>query len=571
MKFKFVFSILGSFYFVLNGCATNKPNALTTGSADPEHSPSVIEYVVKYESPSTLEVQASFAADSSGTTAVVLPAGMYERDKRYEKMSDLRLAGNDVKIDDPGHGNSISILSPPDKLIHLSYKLSPRATQGGFEADFPTINDTYVHFNGSMLLHPERFATISAHVIINWDLPKKWTLANSYGSEKRRQEFEGNFGKTSIGNIYDTVFVAGDFRVYSLDIFSHSVVFAVRGNWKFSDKELTEVVRKVIAGQRTFWNDFDEPYYFAALVPNGKVCCRIGGHGLTQSFSAYLSERDQSLDRFTHVLSHEHFHHWTGEKIAPEAWEQTYWFTEGFTEYYSWKINLMIGILNYEDFVDAVNTAIYKYYSSDKRLATNVEAGNGMNKEGAYTVLNYYRGMLVASEWDAEIRRKSHGAKSLHDLMLSLYDETGKSGKLLTNAIVEKVFAEYVGTEAKTRFENDVVSGKLIRPSDDALGPCAHVVDKKINRYDLGFVNGPTKISKLNPNGNGYAAGLRDGQEILDEKFKDFVPWDPVSLQVRDQAGARWITYYSVTGDTIEMPMYIVDRKDPDRCKSWYQ
>ena len=525
-----------------------------------------------YFSPSAIRIDAQFVAESTGDTKLILPVGMYEREKRYDGIADLRLANKDARINDNGNGNSVTIRSRPSETINISYSLRQHALQEneGFNPDFPTINDTYIHFNGSMLLHPERFSTVAAHVAINWDLPDRWKLANSFGCCGRNQKFEGNFGKTSVNNIYDSVFVAGDFRTYTLDIQSHPVVLSVRGNWKFTDKEIVDVTRKAILTHRTFWRDFDEPYYFAVLMPNEKPCCRIGGHGLTQSFAAYLSEKDESLERFTHVLAHEHFHHWNGEKIAPEAWERTYWFTEGFTEYYSWQLNMLSGLLSYEGFVDAVNAAIYKYYSSEKRLATNEEAGNGMNKDGAYTVLSYYRGMLIASEWDAEIRRKSKGAQSLRDYMLRLYEKTGKSGRLLTNEIASETLAEFLGEQAKSRFKSDVTDGKLVQPSSDALGACSHVVDQKIHKYDLGFVNGPTKIFKLKPGSNGFAAGLRNGQEILDEKFRDFVPWDPVSLQVRDQSGSRWITYYSVSDDTIDLPLYVIERqRTSPACQSW--
>ncbi len=115
------------------------------------------------------------------------------------------------------------------------------------------------------------------------------------------------------------------------------------------------------------------------------------------------------------------------------------------------------------------------------------------------------------------------------------------------------------------------MSGLLIRPSDEALGPCAHVADQTIHVYDLGYVNRPRRIKDLKFNGDGYAKGLRNGQETVDENFKDFVPWDPVSLKVRDKNGTRWIKYLSQKTETLSLALYVVDGGSEDsHCRKWF-
>ena len=56
------------------------------------------------------------------------------------------------------------------------------------------------------------------------------------------------------------------------------------------------------------------------------------------------------------LFAHEHFHSWTGGKIRNNEQEElNYWWTEGFTEYYSRVLALRSGGLSIEEFINDCN------------------------------------------------------------------------------------------------------------------------------------------------------------------------------------------------------------------------
>jgi predicted metalloprotease with PDZ domain len=276
---------------------------------------------------------------------------------------------------------------------------------------------------------------------------------------------------------------------------------------------------------------------------------------------AFFAEQEYSLARFAHVLAHEQFHHWLGEKIAPKVEAPMFWFTEGFTDYYAHLLNYHLGLISYEEFVDEIDNAVYKYYSSGKINAHEEEMERLFNKDAEITKVTTGKGTLIASEWNLAIRRHSDGKQSLDDFMRRLFDLTYKRRMALSNELVTSALAEFLGDEAKALMQNQVMAGGHMQPSPGAVGDCSHLDVMEMAAFQIGYdMTGSEQNIKVVPGSNAELAGLRDGQEILDKRFIGWMPWHLVELKVRDHDGTRWIRYLPQRRQaSIWLPMYNIN------------
>jgi predicted metalloprotease with PDZ domain len=103
-----------------------------------------------------------------------------------------------------------------------------------------------------------------------------------------------------------------------------------------------------------------------------------GGTGLTTSFSLAMGEGtplDGSIDT---LLAHEHFHSWCGQTIEPDPPEQdAYWFTEGFTTFYTSRLLYRAGMLNLADYAASLDRDLVAYTASSARELPNANIGAG--------------------------------------------------------------------------------------------------------------------------------------------------------------------------------------------------
>lgn len=120
------------------------------------------------------------------------------------------------------------------------------------------------------------------------------------------------------------------------------VFLPLYGEFEGKDDATASSLKEIIYTQRSFFNDYEFPYYAISLTQGGDLC-NWGETGLSNSFIAFLP---QSINRTQYYpfFAHEHLHTWIGGKIHnndPE--ELNYWWSEGFTDYYSMVLSLRSG------------------------------------------------------------------------------------------------------------------------------------------------------------------------------------------------------------------------------------
>ena len=180
---------------------------------------------------------------------------------------------------------------PPGSIIRVSYILikdwnGPLNSGTRFRAD---LSPDYFHIvRVTSLVHPrfDDFVVVDLH--FDWQkLPRKWSLATSFGTDDRCQTFHGRWH-----DAISSLFVGGDYRIYRTAVSGNTLNFAIRGKWSFSDDDWVSQVRRIMEFERVFWRDNDFPYFLVTLTPLTQDRGSTGGTALTNAFMMHLSRLD---------------------------------------------------------------------------------------------------------------------------------------------------------------------------------------------------------------------------------------------------------------------------------------
>ncbi|HJD61886.1 MAG TPA: M61 family peptidase [Rickettsia endosymbiont of Columbicola hoogstraali] len=247
---------------------------------------------------------------------------------------------------------------------------------------------------------------------VEWsNIPEAWQTISDYGLGKNIK-----FKATQIG-LYDAIYAAGDLRVYKIVNKKNPVYLSLHGQFDLKDQEIASYTDKIIKDRRAFFHDNDFPYYLISLV-EGDQPRHMGGTGLTHSFTAFIP---QGLNKqyYTTLLAHEHLHNWIGKKIRNTS-GLNYWWSEGFTDYYSRVLALRSGVITVEEFVEEFNQFFKDYYLSPVINEPNSKIEEDFWRNYAVSKLPYYRGFIFALYLNNLIKENSK-SKSLDNIMLVLF------------------------------------------------------------------------------------------------------------------------------------------------------
>ncbi|WP_221313295.1 hypothetical protein [Granulicella aggregans] len=396
------------------------------------------------------------------------------------------------------------------------------------------LEPTWIEINtGNALIHPALKPSDPVDCSFEWSIPVGWSLATSFGVRDRQQHFRGVWDR-----VQNAVFVAGDFRIHKQKRGRERLFLAVRGTWCVSDDEAKKKITEIFAIERAFWKDDDFPYYLVTVVPFDSSQRGVsGGGGFTDAFSIHTAPEEGFTIGLLSLFTHELFHAWNPYKIGrmPNAPEDIYWFTEGFTTYYQSLLLWRGGLLTTQQYLNAMNQSLRNYYLSPSRNITTKEliqlAQSGHGKDQ----ISYDRGAAIALWLDWSIRRKTHSQKTLGDVMRELVLEGRTQGHSFPELTSDQVFAvtsKYISVDEQAQmkaFVNGIVNVKF---PGDALQPCAVEQLVDIPRFDIGMsrdqLENKRVVTNLEAGSEAQKAGIEEGDKVI----KLSVYWDDVTKPV---------------------------------------
>lgn len=224
-------------------------------------------------------------------------------------------------------------------------------------------------------------------------------------------------------------------------------------------------------------------------------------------------------------MSHEMMHTWVPRRIGrlpDKDAPLVYWLSEGFTDWTSWRTNVMSGLWQAEDYARAFNESLKAYESSPVRTAPNQRILDDFWRDPDVQQLPYQRGMLLATYWDQRVRAATNEQKSfvhvLREMQRMASVAPDLSGKAVDN--LRAAMKTVAGIDIASDIARYVDAGEPVPLARDTFAVCGPLAEFKRKVFHRGFdveatLKANNVIAGVIVDGPAYAAGLRDGMRLI--------------------------------------------------------
>jgi predicted metalloprotease with PDZ domain len=331
-------------------------------------------------------------------------------------------------------------------------------------------------------------------------------------------------------------------------------------------------LERLVQEQRKMWGALPyDKYLFLNMITEA-------GGGLEHKNSTLLmTNRWTTRTRKAYVswlelCSHEYFHAWNVKRLRPvelgpfdyqnEVYTRSLWIAEGFTDYYGELLVHRADLSTREEYLEALSNQIEALQTTPGRLVQSAASASydawikqyRPDENSPNVSISYYtKGAVIAFLLDGKIRKATHGAKSLDDVMRAAYARySGVRG--YTPEQFRQVAEEVSGLDLQSFWDSAVEgTGELdYAEAVEAFGlrfkaAPAPTAEKPAKAW-LGLTTrndaGRLVITQVRRGTPGYEAGLNVDDEILafdeyrvraerlESRLEQYRPGDRVTLLV---------------------------------------
>jgi predicted metalloprotease with PDZ domain len=527
-----------------------------------------------------IDVVLRFPGDSDGVTDIELPNEWGGFGGLYKYVSGLVAAGGELSAGNEPHRYTLRHAS--NARVTLSYRITgvDRPDKLGENDDGneyrPIINPTYFHLIGNaVLVRPGHLSndTPASFGIIG--LPEGVAFASDlqHGSKEEGLTF---------GDLIESVAVGGDFRI--LDA-GNGARLAIRSAVDARDdagwiKAYGDVSRAITG----YWESQAGPYLVTILpfAPANEGSISVGGTGRSDAY-AFFTTRNAPPETLDLIMSHEMVHSWVPRRIGsmddgPDE-PQSYWFSEGFTDFTSWRALVRAGLWTPEQYAAKWNEALGEYNRLSVREASNAEAAKLFWTSAEGQRLPYLRGMLFASWLDDELRRLKKPT-TLRTILLRMQREATK----LKGEQVEKKgygigllrhFSAKAGLSLDKAIAEYIDAGKAAPFGPQFMAACGLFETKTRATFHRGFdarasVANNNMITGVIVDGPAWKAGLRDGMKLVRRSGGEIGNSEvEIAYDVEDAGVAKTLRWMPEGEGQETVRRIVIDKAKDAACKAY--
>jgi predicted metalloprotease with PDZ domain len=486
-----------------------------------------------------VEIDLTFRGEADGETKLRLPNEWGGETELWRGIAGLT-AVSGAAIGEGANPHERILTHAPSARVHLRYRVIQdwEGTPSGEHNTYrPIIQPTYFHLIGEAAFVTPDFDNATPARVRVRHLPRGWNFASDL-------QHPG----LALGNIWASVTVGGDYRIRWAE--GHNVRVAIRGEWRFADEAFAAKAGEIIGGHRAFWGDRATPYLITVTqtVPPTPTHISVGGTGLGDAFAFFATPNADDAP-ITRTLAHESLHTWIPGAVGgmPEEDEAAYyWFSEGYTDFYTGRMLVREGLWSPQQFADDLNDMLTTYAQSPVREAPNSRIVADFWNDYAVQQLPYQRGRLLATIWDARLR--AHGA-SLDDVMRRMRHRADQDDHLNATQLLPDVLGE-MGLDIRSDVATYAENGARVLLPEDVFAPCGRIDTRDVPVFSRGFDIEATEahnrvIFGVDPASPAYAAGLRDGMVLIRRDHGVIGDAEQeIAYVVRDGETERTIAYY---------------------------
>ncbi len=251
---------------------------------------------------------------------------------------------------------------------------------------------------------------------IQFAFPATWSV-----STVESKDGQGGF---TVDDAEAAVFLAGtDLRERHERIAGMDFAFVTAGEWAFDDKSATSAAVNLLKQHIETMGGVPQRRAMVMLSPFPQVVSANRWNAETRGATVVLisgraASETAGLSQLSVALAHELFHLWVPNSVALDG--EYDWFYEGFTLYQALQTCVRLRLLTFREYLNAVGRAYDVYLSAPQREKLSLLDASRRRWTDA-TSLVYSKGMLVAFLYDLELRRQTHGKRSLGNVYRELF------------------------------------------------------------------------------------------------------------------------------------------------------
>lgn len=511
-----------------------------------------------------LKVKASFTGNHSGETIIQFPDN-WGNGQQGKALKNIYLESEGValsltKEENPGYKK---VKHKPQASLKLSYEIHSTLVeeQHLHWVHGAILEKDFIHATGHALFAIPQVGENPTYKISWRNLAKEWAPVSSYGLNPEIEIKGEKAGEKLLHAIY---IARKPSRLYQFKIHGHPVYVSLQGKFQEKDEDLLNHLKKITEAQRAFFSDYDFPFYFFSLVEG-----QISGSAFKNCFVASIPQKAAPKD-YLLMLSHEHMHTWIGDKIKIEGDGPFYWWSEGFTDYYSPYFLYQAGLLSQEEVVNETNSHLIRYYTSPVRNEPNEKIAKEFWEKPEMKMLAYNRGFVFAFWLDGFIRAKTDNKASLDNVMKGILSKTLKTKEAFTPKLLTQIIQEISGEDITDYLQQYIEEGQTI-PLEDTYGDFP-IKQKELYSFDLGFsledLVKHKKITHLNTESEAYKAGLREGDAI--EK-RDLINVGDSEQTISMTVSGKTLQFQPRGKSAIEIPQLVIKTpEDKEAVEKWF-
>ena len=301
------------------------------------------------------------------------------------------------------------------------------------------------------------------------DVPDNWSVSTPW---ERIEPNRHRFVCKDQNDLMYAYLVLGEHSERLVETGTAKIVLALGGRFKGAMDEIEQVVAALLRMYSRIFGGTPQDQLLCIANPYGKKEYRSGGVS-RRSISMLIGETLDAANRgfWLPVVARLVCYLWNGSYIdirdgtgAISFKEQEYWFSAGFTQYYSEIVSVRLGLVSETDFLRNLERTWEAYLSRQGELSIH-EAGED---KSANRELVYDGGSLIAAALDLQIRSLTENRSSLDDVMKQMYSKFGLTGVPYTMNDVIRIVSRMTGTDFKLFFRK-YVTGTEQLPLEEYL------------------------------------------------------------------------------------------------------